>query len=294
MWLAERVPMQTWVGVACWVVAAASSVACSGGSSNGDEAADPPRGGSASVVVDSHAGSPSATVHDGEGGTAAPTAECGERLSLGQIGAVSSGLGSPTTAATLSYVGAAIVERSSEQKLLLAYDGADGDAEPRHIEVSASEARPLPVLPGGVQVWLSVTEVFRNLQGLAPGTAMAISTEEQGPLLLGYAWDTTTPGLPSAKRVEQSGCTVHENPTCPGDASSYVTYMAAELQGDEEVVIDDSKIGTLQLAGLAYDAVVTAREDIARCGVNDYFPPRVTFELRAQNVDALIAGLTMR
>lgn len=260
--------MRTWLGIACWAVVAASSVACSGGESE-TNGGDPP-------------------------GQLAQTVECGERLSLDQLSGVSSGLGPHTSMARLSYVGPGVVELSTDQELVVAYGPDGSELQSRRADVTGASAAPLPVLPEGAQVWLSVTEVSRNLEGLTEGVAIAVKTDEQGPLLFGQASGTTTAGLPSAERVEQSSCTVHENPICPGDSSSYVTYMAAELQGDDPVVIDDSQTGTVQLAGVAYDAVVTARADIARCGVNDYAPPPVTFELRARNLDALITALTMR
>lgn len=60
-------------------------------------------------------------------------------------------------------------------------------------------------------------------------------------------------------------------------------YAAGELQGDQTVVINDSASGTVQLDGITYDVVVGAVEYVmGRCHVNDFHPPDVTFELRAQ------------
>jgi hypothetical protein len=235
---------------------------------------------------------------------AAPAWGCHSGPAVGQCGGLHDLFGPKLRVQTFGlergvYDGAAVVERSTSEELILYFEAAAaGDAgTPVVRRATLSGLAPMPLFPVGGRVWLSKdpagSSPFSPYQR-APGWALSMRDREGGRLLLGAAVNSTSPAAPIAVGERTDTCAEH-NPACSGP-DARVFYEAVEVRGDSLVTIEDSETAIVRLDGNDYEVRVTARHetsDSAGCA-SDYYADNaggVSVDVQAADLSQLIDGL---
>jgi hypothetical protein len=205
---------------------------------------------------------------------------------------------------TASYDGAAIVERSTPDELVLAFpsgapSAGDGgaDAPPAHLTIR--QTPPLSLLPRGARVWLSKSPKGNQQRdvlfyGQDP-SAFSVRNGQAGKLILGSAYNSLgPPASPAAVGVPRPTCTTANSDFCaPGTT---ITYSAVEVKGDVPVSIADGETRVVTMGGLTYDARVTARQISYHVQPTcaDYHPRHgVTLDIVARDWNLATEGLEL-
>jgi hypothetical protein len=197
------------------------------------------------------------------------------------------------------YDGPAIVERSVDGELILAYDvpgsgGAGGDAGTvRHVRISGMDVEPR--FPPGARVWFSKGQDPTGGFVAPQPRSFSLRSGQGGTLLMGAALNAfTAVSSPVAIGGVQAICTASAADGCSPPGST-VTYSQVTVSGDSPVVVRDGALGEIALDGVRYDVRVTAQMTTQAMGFStcaDYFPfAGVSLDVRAQGLAALAAGL---
>jgi hypothetical protein len=212
------------------------------------------------------------------------------------------------------YDGPAVVERSADNQLYLAFEpgsggaggaaaggtgggrgGAGGGATvgTRRVTIANGD-RSMSVFRPGARVWLSKTRDPATQLGVAPPpVAFSVRDRQGGALLFGMSRDSLE-ASPVSFSAGGAVCSAVGVDYCLPSAT--VTYGSAQVNGDAPVLIRHAVPGVVSLNGAAYDVRVDARNTTVpnpadfRCW--DYVPPNgITLDVEARNLDSLAAAL---
>jgi len=184
------------------------------------------------------------------------------------------------------YDGPAVVERSTEDDLILDFEVPSGM---RHLQIGtlSSSSLPLLVLPASAQVWLSAsfTDASAGTQS-APfwyPRSWSVRDREGGVLLLGATNDLADPAGPIEVREPVDGC-VEPHPAC-----RQIIHQSVELMGDNAEVVGDGQSATVTVAGREYLAHVSAQRWTIR---KDF--PCSQYEYRLGDGSSFVAALQLK
>ncbi len=296
--------------------------------------------GTGGAVATGQAGSSGGTA--GTGGDVAGTGGTGGDIAPGGTGGATAGTGGvvnnclpamavypqywltpdrlPTTVAEqVPYDGPAVVERSADNKLLLAFEpgsagtggaaaggtgggrgGAGGGASvgTRRVYIS-NGGRSMSAFKPGARVWLSKERDPAYLLGFPlPAFSFSVRDRQGGTLLFGMTRDSSgAASSPVSFSRDATVCSAVGVDSCLPSAT--VNYGSVIVHGDAPVRIPNGVPGVVSLSGAAYDVRVNAINTVVpsppspaelRCA--DYVPPNgVTLDVEARTLDTLAAAL---
>lgn len=232
-------------------------IACS---SSGDDG--PPRGGAGA------AGASGASGANLGGGGAGEVAEPGGASGAGGDGGTPCSA-TPTTTLHLessaeigprggSYDGPGVIERSTEESLLVYFEAGSGeDAVVYRASIKSNLA--LPVFPPGARVWVSKTPA-----GLSDGpvyrkeapSQFELRDAEGGRLILAMSYDSTISPLVVSRAADVCA---QQHPSCSGS----LVQQSLEIQSDAAVTIANGHDAHVQIDGADYLVGVQAQKDVA-------------------------------
>jgi hypothetical protein len=160
-----------------------------------------------------------------------------------------------------SYDGAATVEGSTADELVLAPAPPSSPVEASEKEVRISSPHSMPILPVGAHVWLTRTGYGSSDGHFLPLNPWAISIRDRqaGRLLFGafrFRPDLGAPaGTPITVGERRPLC---ERPTPDSCEGATVTYQSVDVVGDTTVAIDHGAVGTVTRDGTGYDVAMRA------------------------------------
>jgi hypothetical protein len=195
-----------------------------------------------------------------------------------------------------AYEGPAVVERSTERELVLAFDPdpTNGGTLPRHTTIQDVGPALFPV---GAKVWLKKDPVAYKTGFFlpAPDTSLSVFTKKDGTLLLGDASASEASGVTAAGLLplEEKGKT--RRPYANECATGTLETTTFEVKADTTVTITDGQTRVARVGGVDYDLGVVARRfDFSSTTCADYVPYGwFQLSVRARDLAALVSTLEL-
>jgi hypothetical protein len=180
-----------------------------------------------------------------------------------------------------TYEGPAIIERSTEDELVMyftvqASEASAASNDPVHSTLRGLKA--MPIFPVGAKVWLS--QAYTPISAYSDHRFKFVLRDgKDGALLLGAGLDgvlaVDSPLEPAPVGNLQVSCKEEQRPTTlqgtPCSQTSSITYYSAEVSADTKVTIRNGETKTVNIGGIAYEATVGATLGIQAC-TNDAYP----------------------
>jgi len=193
-----------------------------------------------------------------------------------------------------AYEGPAQVERSTVKDLELIFHPL-GSALPTHPPLVGLQ--PMPQLPLGASVWLSVAAGARPPDfGPAPQWSIVVRDKQGGRVLLGAAFNPSdTIPSPVPLGVVAPACSGPNPDTCARGTT--ITYATVDIVGDRTVTIADGATATVSIGGIDYVVRVSAQTVAVPASTQlcpDYFPPGgLAVDVQAKDLASLGGALTV-